>query len=151
MSEPVTKHKKGRGCICGCGSLVYGRWPYLKGHNKPGNTPRPPSTRGANSTPFAKHCTSCGEKLRIDNKTGLCKKCKKAAPKNWDDFKKKRAAKTNGHANPHLASAKPDLASGDRAAVSLVITEQQLDSMFLNWPLDDKLLCVQAWLDRETV
>lgn len=36
-----------------------------------------------------------------------------------------------------------------RAAAMLVITEEQLNQMFLHWPLEDKLQCVQNWLDRE--
>jgi hypothetical protein len=35
----------------------------------------------------------------------------------------------------------------EATAVSLVVSEKQLDEMFLNWPLEDKVGCVQAWLD----
>lgn len=36
-TDPVKHHKREstRTCSCGCGELVFGRWPYLKGHNKP--------------------------------------------------------------------------------------------------------------------
>jgi hypothetical protein len=36
----------------------------------------------------------------------------------------------------------------ERTAASLVVSEQQLNQMFLGWPLEDKVMCVQMWLDR---
>jgi hypothetical protein len=38
--------------------------------------------------------------------------------------------------------------SGERCGATLVVTEEQLDHMFVSWPLEDKLMCVQLWLDR---
>jgi hypothetical protein len=35
-----------------------------------------------------------------------------------------------------------------RAAATLVVTEQQIDHMFTSWPLEDKVMCIQLWLDR---
>jgi hypothetical protein len=34
------------------------------------------------------------------------------------------------------------------ASATLQVSEQQLDRMFMGWPLEDKTRCVQAWLDR---
>ena len=38
--------------------------------------------------------------------------------------------------------------SSNGAHLSLVVSEQQLDDMFLNWPVEDKLECVQRFLGR---
>jgi hypothetical protein len=104
-----------------------------------------------------KFCSKCGDKLRSDNNSGLCKPCKKGttapAPK---PAKRGRPAKSSKLKAKIPLPTPPEVdellaANETRAAVSLVITEQQLDRMFLNWPLEDKLLCVQAHLDREGV
>lgn len=46
------------------------------------------------------------------------------------------------------AAATPGLAEiGDRTVATLMVSEKQLDEMFLNWPLEDKISCVQNHLD----
>lgn len=41
--------------------------------------------------------------------------------------------------------------SGERTLGSLLISEHQLNYMFLSWSMEDKLDCVQGWLDRTGV
>ena len=43
----LRKKTTNRTCICGCGAPVYGRWPYLKGHNKPAKRGRPRKVEAA--------------------------------------------------------------------------------------------------------
>jgi hypothetical protein len=38
--------------------------------------------------------------------------------------------------------------SAERTAATLLVSERQLDHMFIAWPLEDKVSCVQLWLDR---
>jgi hypothetical protein len=57
------------------------------------------------------------------------------------------------HKNLQRKSAKPAAASNHNGSsngvhLSLVVSEQQLDDMFLNWPVEDKLDCVQRFLGR---
>jgi hypothetical protein len=40
--------------------------------------------------------------------------------------------------------------SSNGAHLSLVVSEQQLDHMFLGWSPEDKLACVQSFLGRQT-
>lgn len=90
--------------------------------------------------------------LKSNNKSGRCKNHQYIP-------RKKRAA---GDAAPQRKAAekklqrktaKPAPPNGrdyDRVAASLVLTETQLDHMFLHWPIEDKIGCVQAWLDRSS-
>jgi hypothetical protein len=94
----------------------------------------------------AKTCSECGKALRSNNTSGRCSK-HFYIPKNG-----KRRAGAKVKTKTQRKAAKVAAASNDngsRAAASLVLTEQQLDDLFLGQDLEAKVSIIQGWLDRE--
>ena len=89
----------------------------------------------------------CHAQLNDSNKSGRCAK-HWYLPKNLGGPTRKtpkRKLQPKTAPNP----AKREVATfGDRTAASLIVSEKQIDAMFCGWPLEDKVMCVQAWLDR---
>ncbi len=88
----------------------------------------------------------CGKALRSNNTSGRCSK-HFYVPKNG-----KRRAGGKVKTKTQRKTAKAAVAhndNGSRAAVSLVLTEQQIDDIFRVMTLDKKVRCLQAYFDEE--
>jgi hypothetical protein len=81
----------------------------------------------------------CGKPLRH---RGRCKGCKNAG----GQMAKQSKAKQPKLQRTTATSAVDD--NSDRTVATLMVSEKQLDEMFLNWPLEDKVSCIQEFLDR---
>jgi hypothetical protein len=95
----------------------------------------------------------CGRNLLPNNTTGRCYKhyyVPKKPRTNGAEIAGGRVAKKKPESRVarltrYNGGARPKEMPG---VATLCISETQIDRMFLAWPLEDKMGCVQAWLDR---
>lgn len=112
---------------------------------------RPRFTQGENAVnkqataPDVRFCGECGKRLRKDCRSETCCACRLTAPGGNAETNKpsKKKAAPN---KPVATDAQPEIT--DASVVTLCITEQQLDQMFLQWPLDRKVEVIQSYLAR---
>jgi hypothetical protein len=119
-SEAVQHHKRQshRKCSCGCGQPLFGKWPYIKGHNKSG---------------------AAGYATGLDD--GPPKSIRRGRPPKSAQPAAKGAHKANGRGNGHA------LAGGaGNGVVALRVNESQLNDFILRLPIEQRAAMVNAWL-----
>jgi len=103
--------------------------------------------------------SDCGRKLRADNRSGICTPCSKGGKragggqrkpmKNLQRKTATSAAKPSSsvkHSDQFAKMRKlPDSANG---AATLMFTEPQLVRIFSTLPIDEKVICLQSYLDQ---
>ena len=100
----------------------------------------------------------CPTKITARNKSGFCAKHFYVGKLKGGTPKPKRTAATPKLQRAAAKSvaiewhpeerARIDPAAGERTVATLLVSEQQINVMFLGWPLEDKVSCIQGWLDR---
>jgi hypothetical protein len=107
-----------------------------------------PGTKQAKTFP-CKFGPECKTKITERNASGYCAKhfyvgkLKGGTPKT-----KRTAATPKAQREAAKVAAAGNHNGSERTAATLLVSEQQLDHMFTAWPLEDKVGCVQLWLDR---
>lgn len=102
-----------------------------------------------NAKPERETCSveGCETQLKSNNKSGRCTK-HQYIPKGTGATGARKPKKQRKTAKPAAADNSNGQEKIVGTAATLIVTEQQIDHMFTSWPLEDKVLCIQAFLDR---